>query len=156
MKIIDADAFDALLVDAQRRAKSNFQYGFLSSVRENLAMMPEAEAYKEARERIENMAEVIEDMAGIIEDQQERIDIMAANEVVHCKDCEHGYPLLPDYISCQISQENESGCHMSHRPEWFCANGKRKECDHDYEQASDYRDHCVQFESTYNPEDGSM
>jgi len=31
-----------------------------------------------------------------------------------------------------------------------------EEGDHDYEQASDYRDHCEQFESTYNPEDGSM
>ena len=80
MKLINADAFDALLVDAQRRAKNNFQYGFLSSVRENLAMMPEAEAYTEARERIENMEK-------IIEDQQERIDIMAADVPVHCKDC---------------------------------------------------------------------
>ena len=72
MKLIDADAFDALLVDAQRRAKNNFQYGFLSSVRANLADMPEAEAYTEARQRIENMEK-------IIEDQQERIDIMAAD-----------------------------------------------------------------------------
>lgn len=72
MKLIDADAFDAVLVDAQKRAKNNFQYGFLSSVRANLADVPEAEAYTEAKKRIENMEK-------IIEDQQERIDIMAAD-----------------------------------------------------------------------------
>ena len=62
MKIIDADAFDAVLVDAQKRAKSNFQFGFLSSVRANLKEMPEAEAYIEQRKRIENMEKVIEDL----------------------------------------------------------------------------------------------
>ena len=72
MKLIDADAFDAVLVDAQKKAKNNFQYGFLSSVRANLEDMPEAEAYTEAKKRIENMEK-------IIEDQQERIDIMAAD-----------------------------------------------------------------------------
>ncbi len=70
MKLISADDFDALLVDAQRRAKNNFQYGFLSSVRANLADMPESEAYTEAKKRIENMEK-------IIEDQEERIAIMS-------------------------------------------------------------------------------
>lgn len=70
MKIINADDFDMRLLDAQQRAKNNFQYGFLSSVRANLADMPEAEAYIEAKKRIENMEK-------IIEDQQERIAIMS-------------------------------------------------------------------------------
>ena len=48
-------------------------------------------------------------------------------EVVRCKDCKHGEQLFPDYISCRISDENESGCHASHKPEWFCADGERKD-----------------------------
>ena len=31
-----------------------------------------------------------------------------------------------------------------------------QEDDHLYEQQSDYRDHCITFEPTYNQEDGSM
>ena len=46
-------------------------------------------------------------------------------ELVRCKDCRHGYKLCADYISCEISEENESGCHASHKPEWFCADGER-------------------------------
>ena len=46
--------------------------------------------------------------------------------VVSCKDCRYGEQLFPDYISCKISDENESGCHASHKPDWFCADGKRR------------------------------
>lgn len=48
-------------------------------------------------------------------------------ELVRCKDCIHGKQLFADYISCQISEENESGCHVSHKPDWFCADGECKE-----------------------------
>lgn len=48
--------------------------------------------------------------------------------LVLCKNCRHGKKLLfSDYISCQISDENESGCHASHKPEWFCADGEMKD-----------------------------
>ena len=47
-------------------------------------------------------------------------------ELVRCKDCKHGYQLCDDYISCEISEENESGCHASHKPDWFCAYGERR------------------------------
>lgn len=47
-------------------------------------------------------------------------------EIVRCKDCKHGEQLFA-YISCQISEKNKSGYHVSHKPDWFCADGKRKE-----------------------------
>ena len=46
MRLIDADAFDKMLVDAQAECKSNggnFRFGVLSNVRENLRMMPTVE-----------------------------------------------------------------------------------------------------------------
>lgn len=46
-------------------------------------------------------------------------------ELVRCKDCKHGEQLFIDYISCQLSDENESGCYASHKSDWFCADGKR-------------------------------
>lgn len=52
--------------------------------------------------------------------------ITQGQEVVRCKDCKHGYQLCDDYISCEISEENESGCPASHKPDWFCADGERK------------------------------
>ena len=48
-------------------------------------------------------------------------------ELVRCKDCIYGKQLFPDYISCEISEENESGCHASHKPDWFCADGVAKD-----------------------------
>ena len=47
--------------------------------------------------------------------------------LIRCKECKHGELLFADYVSCQISDENESGCHASHKPEWFCADGERRE-----------------------------
>ena len=46
--------------------------------------------------------------------------------LVRCKDCKHGDMLCADYVSCIISEENESGCHVSHKPDWFCADGERR------------------------------
>ena len=48
-------------------------------------------------------------------------------KIVRCKDCIYGKQLFPDYISCEISEENESGCHASHKPDWFCADGVAKD-----------------------------
>lgn len=66
---------------------------------------------------------IINDAVALLKEQE------AAGYVlpVRCKDCIHGKQLFPDYISCQISDENESGCHASHKPEWFCADGIRRE-----------------------------
>ena len=50
-------------------------------------------------------------------------------ELIRCKDCIHGKQLFADYVSCEISEENESGCHASHKPDWFCANGVAKDKD---------------------------
>lgn len=51
--------------------------------------------------------------------------VISWKEIVRCKDCKHGYQLCDDYISCEISEENESGCHLSHKSDWFCADGER-------------------------------
>ena len=48
-------------------------------------------------------------------------------QVVRCKDCIHGNILYPDYVSCLISDENESGCHLSHNGNWYCADGVAKD-----------------------------
>ena len=40
---------------------------------------------------------------------------------------------------------------------WYYKKDNEQEIDcHLYEQQSDYRDHCIIFEPTYNKEDGSM
>ena len=46
--------------------------------------------------------------------------------IVRCKDCIYGHQLFADYVSCEISEENEAGCHVSHKPDWFCADGVKK------------------------------
>lgn len=48
-------------------------------------------------------------------------------KVIRCKDCKYGDQLCDDYISCEISEENESGCHLSHKSDWFCADGVAKD-----------------------------
>ena len=104
MKIIDADAFDAVLVDAQKRAKSNFQFGFLSSVRANLKEMPEAEAYIEQRKRIENMEAMIEDM-------EERIAIMSEGGWISVNDA-----MPDDYREVWVWTKGhliDFGCHQN-------------------------------------------
>ena len=72
---------------------------------------------KEMAEELLKEQNNCENCAIAIEDRQ---------PVVRCKDCKYGKQLFPDYISCQISDENKSGCHASHKPEWFCADGERR------------------------------
>lgn len=79
MKIIDGNALVDKIKKEADKIKDSGWYMIVGLVLGLVNDEPEAEAYTEARNRIENMAEVIEDMAGIIEDQQERIDIMAAD-----------------------------------------------------------------------------
>lgn len=71
---------------------------------------------------------VINDLQTQIEELEERLAIVLEwqPEIVRCKDCKHGKLLFPDYVSCLNSEENESGCHVSHRPDWFCADGERR------------------------------
>lgn len=50
---------------------------------------------------------------------------VSAENVVRCKNCKHGYECEFD-IKC----ENEGNPQMfgtRHKPDWFCADGKRKE-----------------------------
>ena len=49
MRLIDADALDKVLIDAQEQCKvrgGNFRYGVLSNVRENIRQMPTIEQPK--------------------------------------------------------------------------------------------------------------
>ena len=75
----------------------------------------------------------IENMGKIIEDRQERIDIMAADMPIHCKDCKHGS------LYCTEDTNGET-LYECNRPEigdmvevhswkWFCAEGEQKEDD---------------------------
>ena len=49
----------------------------------------------------------------------------------------------------------EADVPYSEATDYVCADCKDF-YDHLYEQQSDYRDHCITFEPTYNKEDGSM
>ena len=40
MKLISVDMLDEMLIDAQEKCKSNFQYGVLSVIRENIRSLP--------------------------------------------------------------------------------------------------------------------
>lgn len=40
MRLIDADAFDKMLIEAQSKCKSNFRFGVLGDVRGNLVLFP--------------------------------------------------------------------------------------------------------------------
>lgn len=72
MKIIDGHALVDKIKKKADATKDSGWYTILGLVLGIVNDMPEAEAYTEARQRIENMEK-------IIEDQQERIDIMAAD-----------------------------------------------------------------------------
>ena len=83
---------------------------------------------KEQEQDIQNL---IADFDDLREEHEKLLDkkiplITSGKNVIQCKDCKYGKQLFPDYISCQISDENESGCHASHKPEWFCADGDRR------------------------------
>lgn len=68
---------------------------------------------------IECIAVLHDDARELVNRQQETIASLI-NTI-----CKYRKQLFPDYISCQISDENESGCHASHKPEWFCADGEK-------------------------------
>lgn len=77
--------------------------------------MPESEAYTEAKKRIENMEK-------IIEDQQDRIDIMAADMPIHCKDCKK-----QNEIECPLHRVLEDGTICSIvNSDFYCGYGKPK------------------------------
>ena len=83
----------------------------------------------------DDMGKELGDAVELIHKKNERIEQLNrfvngfsrdAMPVVRCKDCKHGNQLFADYVSCEISEENESGCHASHKPDWFCADGERR------------------------------
>lgn len=51
------------------------------------------------------------------------------SEIVRCKDCRHGEMDTEHFIRPSIVCKNPANGvgHVSHRPDWFCADGERKE-----------------------------
>lgn len=45
-------------------------------------------------------------------------------EIVRCKDCKHGAPTIINGVWLSVTCGD-----IDHRPEWFCADGKRREDD---------------------------
>ena len=117
-------------------------------------------------EMLDNGLEAIEQLEKTVEDQVERIAIMEAEMQGWISVDEK----LPDeytnvlvvadgkVLFCQmwVYGNGEKHFTLSGVTHWMPLPKPPKECDHDYEQASYYRDYCEKFESTYNPEDGSM
>ena len=87
MRLIDADAFDKTLIEAQAKCKKNggnFRFGVLGNIRANLALFPTVDR----------------------------------PEIVRCKDCKH-------YDS--ETQSCLDGLDGIFTPDWFCADGDKKE-----------------------------
>ena len=59
------------------------------------------------------------------------VDPKVMQELVRCTDCEYGYCLNPScdvenrYFQCLATYIN--GMRITHKGDWFCADGKRKE-----------------------------
>ena len=81
---------------------------------------------KEAIASLEGHFELIQENELLHFSRVDAIAYLALNGIVRCKDCIHGEQLFSDYVSCEISEENESGCHTSHKPDFYCADGIRK------------------------------
>lgn len=114
MKIIDGHELAANIKKAADKRRDSGLCILAGMVVGFVKDMQEAEAYTEAKKRIENMEK-------IIEDQQERIDIMAADMPIHCKDCRRYDPLAETcrWMGGLIS------------PEFYCGNAEPKEDDED-------------------------
>ena len=112
MKIIDGHELAAKIKKEADKRRDSGLYILSGLVIGFVKDMPEAEAYTEAKKRIENMEK-------IIEDQQERIDIMAADMPIHCKDCSRYDPLVETcrWMGGVIS------------PEFYCGNAEPKGAD---------------------------
>lgn len=57
MRLIDADALDTLLKDAQtvcKRNRDNFRFGVLNNIRENIAIMPTVGGWISVKDRLPN------------------------------------------------------------------------------------------------------
>ena len=102
MRLIDEDAFDSMLKDAQAECKKsggNFRYGVLSTVRANLANMPTIDA----------------------------VQIVRCKECKHKPTWDHNSIEFPD-DKCPCQCED---CFYSWIPkdDWYCANGERRKDD---------------------------
>lgn len=75
---------------------------------------------------LEGHFELIPDHELIHFSRADAVSYLALKSIVRCKDCIYGKQLFEDYVSCENSEENESGCHVSHKQDWFCADGIRK------------------------------
>ena len=102
MRLIDADAFNNVLMDAQSECKKNggnFRYGVLSNVRANLAGMP-------------TFSESVEPGVDFV-------------RVVRCRECKYwDRRECGSYGTCE--SENMSICGFTDA-DWFCADGRMKE-----------------------------
>lgn len=63
-----------------------------------------------------------------VEDMLEYAPTVDAVPVVRCRDCKHGYPLgLGEYTPYIYCIKPYAGNWPTHKPDWYCADGKRKE-----------------------------
>ena len=115
MKIIDGYALAGMIKKTADQRRDSGLYILAGLVTGFVNDMPEAEAYTEAKKRIENMEK-------IIEDQQKRIDSMAADAPIHCKDCRHYN---------EFTESCNDGIDGIVTPEFYCANAEPKEDDED-------------------------
>ena len=94
---------------------------YLDDLSENNDLIDEAIA------TLEGHFELIQENELLHFSRVDAVAYLALKSIVRCKDCIHGKQLFHDYVSCEISEENEAGCHVSHKPDWFCADGQRIE-----------------------------
>ena len=72
----------------------------------------------------------LKDAVECIEDMDERIAIMEAETVIHCKDCKNAkeHPGFEGYYYCPIMSHFNSICKATYfKPDFHCGYGKPKE-----------------------------
>ena len=73
----------------------------------------------ETKEDMQSVFDFFSDMQDIILNQ---------TTVVRCKDCIYAEQTMFDNeFNCYFDEENESGCKRTHKGNWFCADGVRKD-----------------------------
>ena len=48
-------------------------------------------------------------------------------ELIRCKDCKHGKPETEPFTKLPFVMCYNKGCHYQRDPEWFCADGEKKD-----------------------------
>ena len=107
MRLIDADAFDKVLKDAQtecRKNGGNFRFGVLGEVRGNLALFPTVDRPEIVRCKDCKHRPTDPENKGVGQ------SLVFPDEICPCKIDDHWYSWMP-------------------KDDWFCADGKRKDDD---------------------------